>query len=182
MGMLGINELETYQAEVLDMLFERTATAEAIDIFRFAPSGLAGGHVVPGEPFGKGGQHMTLYLLNRSTNVFIAVTDKKSVAVAPMIAKLKKCERERGQPLALGEAIVTAEESPHAEAPYAVLLARGATLADLADMPDTATISGRTTAFFFAVPLTRAEYDFRVEQGLEALLSRFEAEGKRLAF
>jgi hypothetical protein len=175
--------LDAYQAEVLEMLFERTAIAEGLEMFRFASaSDVAQGRLVVTAPFIEERQQIALNLPCGSSSVFIALTNKEPEAVARMIVGLEDHERERGAPLSLGEAVITDGDSPDTEGPFAVLLARTAWIDALAEIPDTAAIAGHTTTFLLAVPLTRAEYDFRAAHGLDALFGRFEAEGKELAF
>jgi hypothetical protein len=184
MDMRTARELDAYQAEILEMLFERTAIAEEIVRFRCTPSGeVADEHLVVAAPLGEQDrQYLALNLPAGSTNVFVALTDNRPEAIARIIANVEDHERRRGRALGLGETIITDKGSLRPEVPYAILLSRTATFDDLAALPDTAMIAGRATSFFLAVPLTRAEYEFKIEHGLDALHSRFEAEGKRIAF
>lgn len=176
-------KLEQYQAAVLQMLFERTAVGESVDVLRFALSGdFTGEYVVVAAPIGNDGDHIAVNLPHYSRSVFVALTDKDPNAVARILANLEDYERESGGALGLGEAVVIPDASSSLGAPYAVLLLRTATLADVASLPDMATIAGRHTSFFLAVPLTKAEHDFRGDHGHNVLLDRFDAEGKSLAF
>ncbi len=66
--------------------------------------------------------------------------------------------------------------------PYAVILLRTATSLDFAKVPDSKCIDDRQTLFFLAVPLTKDEWDLRKQCGHDALLERFQEDGKELYF
>jgi len=114
--------------------------------------------------------------------VFVALTDKDPTIVARILANLEDLEREKGLHLHPGEAIIIPDASPASGGPYAVLLLRTATLTDAAALPDTTEIAGRFTSFSLAIPLHKAEHDFRAEHGHDELMSQFEKDGKGLAF
>lgn len=177
-------QLDKYQAAILEMLFETTAVGESVDVLRFALSGdYPGEYVVAAAPVGNEGEHIALNLPRHSTaGVFVALTDKDPNIVARILANLEDLERERGLHLHPGEAVIIPDASPASGGPYAVLLLRTATLTDVAALPDTIEVAGHFTSFSLAVPLSKAEHDFRAEHGHDELLSRFEKDGKCLAF
>jgi hypothetical protein len=164
-------------------MFEQTAIADPLETFRFSLSGdFSGQFCVAGGRVGEDGEHVVFNLPTYSTSVFIALSDDSPLNTGLILANLEDHERESGAQLALGEVVIIPRGAAQPIAPYAVLLLRTATLADVARVPDRAEIAGHPTTFFLAVPLTKAEYDYRAEHGHDALLDLLETENKSLAF
>ena len=114
---------------------------------------------------------------------FLALARASARDTALVLANLEDYERESSLQLQLGEVIIT----PHhallsADTPQSVILFRTATSLDCSKVPDCQTIEGKPTLFFFVVPLTTEECEFRCQHGHDALISRFQADQKDIFF
>ena len=176
-------EIDQYRAAVLATLFELTDIGESVEVLRFTFSGdFAGEFVVAGAPLGGNGECLAFNLPTYSTTVFIGLAEGGLKRVALILANLEDHERQHGLKLSLGEAVVLPNPGDIADMPYAVWLMATATLTDTKNVPDCQNVGGRHTSFLLAVPLTKAEFDFRREHGPDRLLVRFESQGKSIAF
>ncbi|KVO10961.1 hypothetical protein WL30_27160 [Burkholderia ubonensis] len=179
-------KLEQYQAAVLTFLFDRLPIGNDVDSLEFSLSGeFAGKYRVAHSSIESSDRTMRVIftLPSYSRSVFIALTRTRLNDTARILANLEDYERETSMQLGLGEVVVVPDQAPEgADMPYAVILLRTATSLDCEGVPDDYTIDGKQTRFYLAVPLTKDEWELRRQRGHDALMDRFQDEGKELWF
>jgi len=120
-----------------------------------------------------------------SSSVFVALCRGAEKNVARLLANLEDYERERSIQLGLGEVVVTPDKligrAGGLEA-HAVILLRTATAIDCAQIPDSEIVDGRETSFFLVLPLSAEECEIRRRLGHDALMDKFQVDGKDIFF
>ncbi|WP_175874371.1 suppressor of fused domain protein [Burkholderia sp. BCC0397] len=176
--------LEQYQAAVLSYLFGRLPIGNDVDTLEFSLSGeFSGKYRVAHSRIESSGPAMRLVftLPSYTRSVFIALTRTRLNEAARILANLEDYERESSMQLGLGEVVITPDKRLNgADVPYAVILLRTVTSFDCANVPDRYILDGRETLFYLVVPLTKDEWELRRLRGHDALIDKFQDEGKEL--
>lgn len=176
-------QLDRYQAKILETIFNNVEISGDISTLEFSLSGGFLGKYRAGYfRSGVDGEYVVFNIPTNSHSVFFGLTESNPHKTALMLANLEDYERENRLALRLGDAIVTPGHNNATDYPFAVILLRTETLRDCAGLPDSFTIDGVRTSFFFVVPLTEEEYKFRDKCGHDALMDSFEESGKSILF
>jgi Suppressor of fused protein (SUFU) len=183
-------QLTKYQAALAAFMFDHLPIGEGVDldILEFS---------LEGDFFGKyhaahcslesflDSERVVFTLPSFSKSVFVALCRGSAKRVARLLANLEDYERERSIQLGLGEVVVTpdqlVEQIGSLEA-HAVILLRTATAIDCAQVPDCEIIDGRETSFLLVLPLSAEEYEIRRRLGHDALMDKFQIDGKDIFF
>lgn len=178
--------INKHQASILAFLFDRLPIGDDVDSLEFSLSGVFKGkyHAAHAAIESEDQEVRIVFTLpSYSSSVFLALTRTRPGETARLLANLEDYERESSLGLGLGEVIKTpqlAQRDP--ETPFSVILLRTTTSLDCAEVPDRQEIDGKPMSFFLAVPLTKAEWELRRQFGHDALMDKFQTEGKQLFF
>lgn len=177
--------LDKTQASILRYLFDKLPIGESVETLEFQLSGTFSGrfYAAFADLTAPSAGYVVFTLPTRGFHVFLGLTREKHREVARILANLEDYERDNRVELKFGEVVMTPEEaSRHSGSPFAVILLRTATALDISAVPDRTRIGRDTISFFSAVPITKAEYEYRKDAGHDALLDRFQSKGKQLFF
>lgn len=177
--------LSTYQAKILEVLFDRLPIDDPIDTFEFSFTGEFAGIFQVGygrfrEPTSGG---VCFNLPKYSSSVFLGLTRDDPKIVARILANLEDYERDHALELRHGEVVITPNQvAPRNQIPFGVILLRTASSPDCMRVPDRLPIDGRAASFLLAVPITADENAFRHRHGHDALMDEFEGRQKDIYF
>ncbi|WP_175672660.1 suppressor of fused domain protein [Burkholderia ambifaria] len=178
-------KLDQYQAAVLTFLFVKLPISNDVDTLEFSLSSefsgkyrVAHSRIESSDP----AMRLVFILPHYTRSVFVALTRTRLNETARILANLEDYERESSMQLGLGEIVVTPDqELEGTDIPHAVILLRTATSLDCAGAPDRHTLDGKETQFYLVVPLTKDEWELRRRHGHNALIDKFQDEGKELS-
>ena len=178
--------LDRYQASILTFLFEKLPIGSSVSYLDFPLKGESTERycIAHARIFAIENSVEVVFTLPRqSNNVALALTDRKTRDVALLLANLQEYEWENGLLLKAGEVVIIPNpDEPAADLPFAVIILPIETSLDCAALPTSKEIAGRLTTFHLVVPLTKAEWAIRKQNGHDALIDHFEATGKALLF
>jgi len=173
-------KLPRFQAAVLAKVFdsapihEEAVTLEfklsdSADVFHVAYARLT-------DEAGYRDSYLVFSLASVANRVFMTVTAGRPREVARALANLEEYDRQTS--LSGGSVIRVPDQFFGTHGLTAVLLLRPSTLNGFDDVEDSSEVQGRRLDFSLTLFLTEAELEFKRLHGHDALMSRFDAEGR----
>jgi hypothetical protein len=177
-------KLNKYQANLVTKLFSDLHIGDDISSLEFSLSGdFSGKYRAAFHALGEGGGYIVFNIPVYGSSVFIGLAESDPKAAALILANLEDYERENSLKLGLGEVVIMPSDLKNEDKDlFGVVLLRTASSVECSDVPDKAMVQEVETSFFFAVPISRREYEIRRERGHDALMGVFEESRKYIFF
>lgn len=173
-------KLSRKQGAVLSFLFEKIALGHEVSTLDLGLKGDFSGRFLAAYANLSNSRTIVFTLPTYSNSVFFGVCKAEPAKTATILANLEDYEREGGV-LRTGEVIRLPDATSEHTVTHSVLLLRTATLPEIKKVPDHATIGEEQIRFALALPLSAQEYEYRRSHGHDALMDKFERDGKDLS-
>jgi len=172
--------LSRKQGAVLSFLFEKIVLGDKVSTLDLGLKGNFSGRFLAAYANLPDSRTIVFTLPTYNSGVFFGVCATDPVKTATILANLEDYEREGGV-VRIGEAIRLPDATSEYSVTHSILLLRTATLPETKKVPDHATIGEEQIRFALAVPLSAHEYEYRRSHGHDALMDKFERDGKDLS-
>ncbi len=129
-----------------------------------------------------GTMNVLFNLPTKTSSVFLAITENRFAEVARILANVEDYQRANGRPIGFGETMGLDGTFPSMlpqEASALIFLPCSISL-DLEPLTDDFLLDGEKVKFALVVPITDDDIRVRHEQGLDALVSRWDEAGKNI--
>lgn len=176
------------KGKLLTYLFSRLDIGDELDTMEFQLEGggpnkkfqIAYGKIKVGDE-----EIIVLFsLTTASNNIFFALTYERERDAAVIIANIEDYESQTSTHLHAGEVVVMppVTSSQDGDGPYGVLLIRTASSPILKKIPDKQVIGDVEIQFHLVVLLSKDDFEYRKKFGHDALMDRWDNEGRDIAF
>jgi hypothetical protein len=172
-------QLSAFENEIYIFLLENLPTNDVATIYEFQLEGQENSnHAIAYSPLNGEDEYNFVFSLGRhSQNVFITIANGDTKEIARAVANIEDCDVEKGG-LSLDDFVDLDINIFRRNGWKGVLLMPVSLLGTLESFPLCKVISGNYVNFFLAVLISHDEYCCMKSSGIEALMEKFDEEGK----